>query len=533
MFNNYLYLLRHSKELALDIIGLTFSEAYTQEKDQILFKISDDFNYPDRHLIFSTKPSSPTFYIKNEHKKAKKNVINFFTKFLPAKIIDIQFCKSDRILKIILSSSILYFYYSGPKTNLVIINNFDIESFKKVEKELLGEKSNNLNELSYYKVNEKFEIKDEKEFYENKTFKLIAELRYKITDYNFTIKKEIIKLIKNDDISVFWDKNLSKISFLPTNTISIDHIDSERIFKDVNSAIIYYQNLTFRTKKIIDIRQKITKFVEKELERLSEKLNNLTKRINEGNKENLYRYFGNLLLTNLYNYKRIDEETVSVFCYEKDDYVNIKIKKDIDIKKNIDFYFEKANAEKINYGKSIELFNTKKAEYESLLKYKNINFDTKSVEELEQLIKELKINMNSTKEKETEDKFNFKVYLIEGKYKLFVGRDSTNNDLLTTKFAKQNDFWFHVRGTSGSHAVLRVENLKEAIPKNILKIAASITAYHSKAKTAGIVPVVYTLKKYVIKKKGMNVGQVALLKEDVLLVKPEIPVNCEYLSESD
>jgi hypothetical protein len=86
MFNNFLYLLRHSKELALNIIGLTFSEAYTQEKDQILFKISGDFNYPDRHLIFSTKPSSPTFYIKNDT-KSKKERNELFTKFLPAKIL--------------------------------------------------------------------------------------------------------------------------------------------------------------------------------------------------------------------------------------------------------------------------------------------------------------------------------------------------------------------------------------------------------------------------------------------------------------
>ena len=45
-----------------------------------------------------------------------------------------------------------------------------------------------------------------------------------------------------------------------------------------------------------------------------------------------------------------------------------------------------------------------------------------------------------------------------------------------------------------------------------------------------MVPVSYVLKKYVVKKKGMEPGKVALMKEEVLIVKPEIPAGCEYVS---
>jgi len=128
-------------------------------------------------------------------------------------------------------------------------------------------------------------------------------------------------------------------------------------------------------------------------------------------------------------------------------------------------------------------------------------------------------------------KLKFKHYVIDDKYNVYVGKDSKNNDLLTTRFAKQNDFWFHARSVSGSHVVLRVENTKEAIPKNVLKKVAALAAFHSKAKTAGVVPVAYTYKKYVIKKKGFPVGTVHLLREDVLLVKPEVPKGCEFVVE--
>ncbi len=145
-------------------------------------------------------------------------------------------------------------------------------------------------------------------------------------------------------------------------------------------------------------------------------------------------------------------------------------------------------------------------------------------------MKELKIKSGEKKELTDDIKSKFKHYIIDGRYDVFVGKDSTNNDLLTMKFAKQNDYWFHARSVPGSHVVLKVTNTKEPVPKNILKNAAAIAAYHSKAKTSGLAPVSYTFKKYVTKKKGMEPGKVILLREEVLLVKPEIPKNCEYIS---
>ena len=61
--------------------------------------------------------------------------------------------------------------------------------------------------------------------------------------------------------------------------------------------------------------------------------------------------------------------------------------------------------------------------------------------------------------------------------------------------------------------------------------AASIAAFYSKAKTAKIAPVAYTFAKFVYKRKGMEPGKVMLSKEKVLLVKPEIPKNCEFVEE--
>ncbi len=280
--------------------------------------------------------------------------------------------------------------------------------------------------------------------------------------------------------------------------------------------------------------KKINAFIDKELKRLSLKLNKLITVIEKGSQEVEYNKIANLLLINLNNITIGNSEIELDDIYETIAPIKrIKIKLDSKLspQKNADKYFEKARDSKINFEKSKRFYSDSKKEFEKLKSYQQILLKHNTFEEISSIMKELNIKNTVKSKPEDELSDKFKHYLIENKYHVYVGKDSQNNDLLTTKFAKQNDFWFHARSVSGSHVVLKVENTKEPVPKTILNKTASLAAYHSKAKTAGIVPVSFTLKKYVVKRKGMPVGQVSLLKEEVLLVRPEIPATCEYLTE--
>ena len=231
------------------------------------------------------------------------------------------------------------------------------------------------------------------------------------------------------------------------------------------------------------------------------------------------------MLANIHLLKE-KKEHIIVTDYLSDKEVKIKLNPKIQPKQNVDWYFEKSKDERISYGKSKELHQSTKDYYSNLLKLRDEFEASSNVNSLTAIKKKLNIKTANQSGKKLEDKIKFRHYLIDGKYHVYVGRDSKSNDLLSTKFAKQNDYWFHARGLPGSHVVLRTDNPKEGVPKNIIKKAASITGFYSKAKTAGTAPVAYTFGKYVYKKKGMEPGQVIVTKEKVLLVKPEIPDNC-------
>ena len=110
-------------------------------------------------------------------------------------------------------------------------------------------------------------------------------------------------------------------------------------------------------------------------------------------------------------------------------------------------------------------------------------------------------------------------YELQGGWRVLVGRTDADNDRLSLKVAGPNDWWFHVRGMPGSHVVLRCPPGEEP-DRETLKGAAAIAAYHSKAKTGGVVPVSCTRAKYVTKPRGAEAGTVQIRKEIVLKVRP-------------
>ena len=59
--------------------------------------------------------------------------------------------------------------------------------------------------------------------------------------------------------------------------------------------------------------------------------------------------------------------------------------------------------------------------------------------------------------------------------------------------------------------------------KRILKQAAAIAAYHSKARQGGTVPVSCTRARFVTKPRGAQPGTVQIRKESVLKVRPCLP----------
>jgi predicted ribosome quality control (RQC) complex YloA/Tae2 family protein len=113
-------------------------------------------------------------------------------------------------------------------------------------------------------------------------------------------------------------------------------------------------------------------------------------------------------------------------------------------------------------------------------------------------------------------------YVLPGDWVVLAGKTEVDNDQLSLKVAKPGDWWFHVRGMPGSHVILRAMPDKEP-DRDTLRRAAAIAAYHSKARTGGLVTVSCTRGRYVTKPRGAKPGTVEIRRETVFKVRPALP----------
>ena len=104
-------------------------------------------------------------------------------------------------------------------------------------------------------------------------------------------------------------------------------------------------------------------------------------------------------------------------------------------------------------------------------------------------------------------------------FKILVGRNNIQNDILTLKTAKNYDMWLHVQKQAGSHTVIVADN--KEITETAIYEAACIAAYHSKSKDSSSVAVDYTIIKNIKKPAGAKPGKVIYNTYNTLYVTPQ------------
>jgi predicted ribosome quality control (RQC) complex YloA/Tae2 family protein len=123
----------------------------------------------------------------------------------------------------------------------------------------------------------------------------------------------------------------------------------------------------------------------------------------------------------------------------------------------------------------------------------------------------------------------YRVYRSSGGLEIRVGRGAQRNDDLTFHHSSPNDVWLHARHAAGAHVVLRWSEEGNP-PARDLAEAATLAALHSRARSAGSVPVDWTRRKYVRKPRKAPAGTVVLERAQTLFVRPDAALE-ERLKE--
>ncbi|MBF0980962.1 MAG: fibronectin/fibrinogen-binding protein [Clostridiales bacterium] len=236
------------------------------------------------------------------------------------------------------------------------------------------------------------------------------------------------------------------------------------------------------------------------------------------------RLYGELLTANLHLDKS-GLKSIELTNYYDGTTVQIPLDVRFSLSKNAQLYYKK-------YGKAktaVKEISHQLAEVESDIKYLESVLvfagNADSQEEIDALKYELFENGYIKKRPsiyiERSKKPTPLSYTLPSGLKVFVGKNNKENDYLTTKFAERSDIWLHTKDIPGSHVILKCNGSSPA--ETDILAAASIAAFHSKAKESENVPVDYVPAKLVKKPAKAKAGMVIFTGNRTVYVNPKIP----------
>lgn len=307
----------------------------------------------------------------------------------------------------------------------------------------------------------------------------------------------------------------------------------------INFFLDDYYSKKEQNENFIQYRNNLLAFVSKNLKKISKKLDGVNSKIDECSEMEKYKLYGELITSNLYKLDKTHKDYIVLQnYYDNNKEINIPLDISLSPADNAKKYFKKYNKLK----NTIDIVSIQKNELENEINYlesivyslqiaKNVQDIDKIYEEMESanfFARKTQVNKNSKafkisrklkyKNNKVKTKNDFLSYNIDG-FNVLVGRNNMENDYLTTKIAKDNDIWFHVKDLQGSHVILVISQ-KEPSQETINKVA-ELSAYYSKSKQSSNVPVDYTFAKYVKKPSKSKPGMVIYTNQKTVNVNPK------------
>ncbi|HEX2959019.1 MAG TPA: NFACT RNA binding domain-containing protein [Chitinispirillaceae bacterium] len=276
----------------------------------------------------------------------------------------------------------------------------------------------------------------------------------------------------------------------------------------------------------------LSRRVKQLIQKTNLKLSRQNEELEESQKALWYQQIGDSLLTCTTSSSR-GTAKITLLNIHTQEQETVAINPKLNLKENAQLFFKKAKKGK----RGLEV-GTKKVETtrQELLKFQSIDTalsehlreksdpSIEQIDEWETLTGQTAGSENGHKRAEENGKVNtpYRYFSLDG-WNIFIGKSDTQNDELSTRFAHPSDIWLHVAGHAGSHVIIQRPKGQETPPAEVLKIAASLSVWFSKAKHTSYAEVHYTEARFVHKRRHSPAGEVIAERCKSIRVSPRSP----------
>ncbi|MBB3110477.1 putative ribosome quality control (RQC) complex YloA/Tae2 family protein [Paenibacillus phyllosphaerae] len=274
------------------------------------------------------------------------------------------------------------------------------------------------------------------------------------------------------------------------------------------------------------VKQRVSdliRFLQNERNKNVKKLEKLQETLDEAKDADKFRILGELLTTYMHQFSRGDKQVEVVNYYDEDQQaITIALDPQLTPSENAQRYFKRYNKHKNSLtavAEQMKQAHQEIAYLESLLQ----QLESASLSDIDEIREELveqgylRDRAKRGPKKKKNARPSLLCYTSSEGIAIYVGKNNTQNDYLTNKTAGPNETWLHTKDIPGSHVVIRATEFGDAT----LEEAAMLAAHYSQARSSSLVPVDYTLIRYVKKPSGAKPGFVIYDHQKTLFITPD------------
>ncbi|HOI46448.1 MAG TPA: NFACT RNA binding domain-containing protein [Bacilli bacterium] len=304
--------------------------------------------------------------------------------------------------------------------------------------------------------------------------------------------------------------------------IRLEHIQGNATsFPTLSELLDQVYEVNRSENRLSQQHKNIDRLVSSELQKNQYKLEKLKSELEQAYITLSLQKNGELLAANLYKVKVGDNYVEVEDYYENQHIIKIDLNPNKTPSENLSSIFTKVKKAKnaiIQIEKQIE--NTiEEIRYLEELLFQISSATSKDIDEIHE---ELVVNRYVKKGKPIKPKKSipkFETFIDTYGIAYLVGKNNLQNEYITHKLAAKNNYFFHVKGSPGSHVIARIETQPT---ESIIRNAANLAALYSPLKQSSSVPVDYTLVKNIKKVSGKKGSFVLLYHQKTIYIDPDI-----------
>ncbi len=351
----------------------------------------------------------------------------------------------------------------------------------------------------------------------------LGELSDRKKEEIWNVFRTIVSKVSQKDFSfnIYYDEN-KPYGFYCIEIDCLKDYDKKNFSSSGDLFDEYYYELDNKNK----IKQRVANLIKSINTKISRNKKKVEKQRNEllnAESRDKYRVYGQLILSNLNKTPENNKLTVIDYYDPEQKEISIPLDPKLSLSQNSQKFFKRYNKLKKAGDELEKLIDSSLSEISYL---ENILFsieECETADDLNEIYNELITEgfmKRSSKLGKTKGSKPITTFISSRGHEILVGKNNIQNDMITFKIGKKEDYWFHAKNIPGSHVII-ISKGDQLTDEEYVE-AARIAAFYSKGKTSGTVEVDYSKRANIKKPANAKPGLVIYNTNYSMLVEPNI-----------